>query len=180
MSRSSQGAAAGSSIVSGKQLQVSGGKGEPRSLEEFLEPLDLLDQLSLFEERGITWASLKQTEEQDLVDLGLPRIVTRAVGEGLRDVPSAAIGRAAAQKQSAPLTGVVDDVDYEKMEVLPPLPAEEPPVSSQSEYKNYMRLRYAHQQRGAELPARAATPPPPASEKKSPRKELYVFVVSVL
>lgn len=46
-------------------------------------------------------------------------------------------------------SSVVEEVDYEKMEVLPPLPAE--PPTSKAEYKNYMRLKYEHQKRLAAL-----------------------------
>ena len=38
--------------------------------------------------------------------------------------------------------------DYSSMSVLPPLPAEAPPIAQQDAYKDYMRLRYEYQNRG--------------------------------
>lgn len=57
-----------------------------------------------------------------------------------------------------------DATDYSSMAVLPPLPAEEPPITQQLAYKEYKKLRFEYERRG--LPVEA---PAPAAEAKHKR-----------
>lgn len=107
---------------------------EPSSLSEFLGGVGLLEALPVFEERKLTWNSLKLADADDLAEFGIPKKILQKVIDGLMKIPSTTVFKSGgAQSQ---------EIDYEGMAVLPPLPAEPPLMSNKVAYKNYMRLRY--------------------------------------
>ena len=64
-------------------------------------------------------------------------------------------------------TDLSQDVDYSTMEVLPPLPAEIPSMSSQREYKNYQKLKFEILRRNPEAVIVSATPAPASSPRRN-------------
>ncbi len=135
------------------------GPDEPASLADFLGSIGLSEALPLFEERKLTWTSVKLAEEDDLKEFGIPKKIMQKVVDALRAIPSTAIAKAVA-------AGSVE-MDYEKMAVLPPLPSEPPDMANKAEYKNYMRLRYEHQKRQAAVDKVVSPITSPDAERKA-------------
>jgi hypothetical protein len=112
---------------------------DPANLLEFLEKIELADTLPVFEERKLTWMSLKLADADDLAELGIPKKILQKVIEGLMKIPGTVVFKTGgAQAQ---------EMDYEHMQTLPILPVDPPLMSNKVEYKNYMRLKYEHQKR---------------------------------
>lgn len=111
----------------------------PSTLAEFLKEIGLAETQPVFDERKLTWNSLKLADADDLAEFGIPKKILQKVIDGLMRIPGTAVHKSGGAR--------AQEIDYEHMATLPPLPADPPLMSNKVEYKNYMRLKYEHQKR---------------------------------
>jgi hypothetical protein len=155
---------------------------DQQQLEDFMLSIGQTEALAQLEQRNLTWPKLKNAQESDVLNAGLPKRVAAAIVEGLKlDTSTKLYALANRPRVVVNLDARSVEIDYEAVADadLPPLPREPPPMSSRIEYKNYMRLRYEHQRRGlleavsprgSGRPGPAPPSPTMTDGPKSPRK----------